>query len=173
MKKSAMILSLGLVTVLFLTSGCGPGLPDGMPKLYPTTVTITVDGKPAEEAYVTAFPTDASFTWPLGGMTDAQGKISFIVDGKYEGAPEGELIICVKKTRTVTGPTYDTPRPTESLSDIQAWEAQCEKEREEYLVVGADYNVKETSPLKMTVTKGKNAETFDIPEDGTQIKFAQ
>lgn len=174
MKKIAIIFSLFAVAALALTTGCGQKLPAGMPKLYPTTVTITVDGKPVADAYVTAYPDDPAFTWPLGGMTDANGQISFIVDGKFEGAPAGELTICVKKTRNETGPTFDTPRPTgEGLAAIQAWEAQCEKERSEFLVVGTDYNAKETSPLKMTIAKGSNAQTFDIPEDGTQIKFGE
>ena len=173
MKKTAIIFSLFAVAALALTTGCGQKLPDGMPKLYPTNVTITVDGNPVEAAMVTAFPADPAFNWPIGGSTDAAGNVTLVTAGQYPGAPAGELTICVMKTRNVYGPTYDTPKPTDSRESSLAWDRAVEKERTEFRMVGVEYNSKETSPLKMTIQKGKNTEKFDIPEDGTQIKFAK
>ena len=172
MKKSILALSLGLFVVLGLAAGCGPKLPDGMPALYPTEITITVDGQPVENALVSAFPASATFTWPIGGKTDASGKVALMTDGKYSGAPEGELTVCVIKNRDVHGETFNTPKPTDSYDSARAWERKVTSELQTFRVVGVDYNAKETSPLKMTIKKGSNAETFDIPEDGTQIKFA-
>ena len=176
MKKTAIIFSLFAVAALALTAGCGQKLPDGMPKLYPTSITITIDGKPMEEINVNLYPKTAGTLAGLAifGRTDANGVAKIQTNGLYDGCPEGEFAVCASKTRTVHGPTmsnYDGSPLEEAAA--RAFAEKVENEREEFLVVGADYNAKETTPLTMSVAKGKNAQTFDIPEDGTQTKFAK
>ena len=168
MKRALVVLCcLAAVAVV----GCGPKLPDGMPKLYPTAVTITSDGQPVADAPVQAFM--PGFSWPIAGVTDASGRAELSVQGQFPGAPAGELTVTVRKLRIVDGPTKQAqPDPPEDYGEHLAWSAQVQAEEEQFLLGGEEYTDAENSPLKITVVKGKNDLSLEIPSDEVQIKFA-
>ena len=169
MKKAAMIFAL-ILAVEMLSVGCNKTpLPEGMPKLYPTTLTFTLDGKPLEGAIISCYPGILGFNWPIGGTTNAQGKIDLFTAGKFQGAPEGDLTICVKKMRTEEGPSAANKPEKMTLDEQIALSKKMAEERKFFYIVGPQYEAKESSPLKVTITKGKNAPAaFDISEDGTE-----
>lgn len=167
MKRFAIILSF-CVAVSLLIVGCGgQKTPDGFPKIYPTTVTVTVDGKPTEGAAVTLIPGTAS-NWPIAGVTDATGVAIIRTGGEYVGAPEGEMTVCIVKKTEDLGPRAATP-PTPD-EDLLERNTVITRETTITRDTPAEYADAGTSPLKMTVKAGKNAETFDVPFDGTVIK---
>lgn len=170
MKIFAIILSLFATVVVFIVGCGGQKLPDGMPKLNPTTVTLTVDGKPFAGGIISLFPATGTFQWSVSGVTDESGQAIIKTHGNYNGAPEGEMRVCVQAVRNIEGETSATEMPTDDYDKMVAWQKAVQDERQTFLVAGAEYGAAETTPLTMTISKGKNSQTFDIPEDGTQIK---
>lgn len=173
MKKSAMFLSFGVLVVLGLSAGCGgQKLPDGMPDLYPTVITLTVDGAPYSGAMIYLHPTAAGDTarWSFNGITNEAGKAVIKAQGSYDGAPEGEMKVCIQAERNVEGPTSKTERPNDDYNALVKWDAAVLEERQTFLVAGKEYGEAATTPLTMTIKKGSNEATFDIKDDGTQIK---
>lgn len=165
------LVALCCLVVLALV-GCGPKLPDGMPKLYPTAVTITSGGQPVADAPVQAFLD--GFTWPINGVTDANGRAELMVQGQYPGAPAGDLVVTVRKLRVVDGPTKQAqPEPPADYNEHLEWGAAVQAEEEQFLLGGEEYSDPQKSPLKITVTKGKNDLVLEIPSDEVQIKFAK
>lgn len=176
MKRFALFLCLFAASVLTLI-GCGQKLPDGIPPLNPVLITVTIDGEPMEGIGVNAFPKESAAFSGLTffGKTDAAGVAEMMTNGLYSGLPEGEMILCAEKTLSVDGPTkiaQANKPPINDRDELTAYSIQVEKERTEFRIIGTDYNTKETSPLSLTVKKGKNNLSFDIPKDGTQLKFA-
>ncbi|MDR0703577.1 MAG: carboxypeptidase-like regulatory domain-containing protein [Planctomycetaceae bacterium] len=116
--------------------------PEGMPTLYPCTITIIQDGKPLAGAMVTLYTESSEDRrWPPGGTTNPQGVISIKVLGKYSGAPAGTYKVTVEKqeTENVDSNSYYTI----SLVETQ------------YI------NVQDT-PLKIDVTPQGVNQTFDV-----------
>ncbi|MBR5757707.1 MAG: hypothetical protein IKX88_03815, partial [Thermoguttaceae bacterium] len=69
----ALIISL-LVLPLAALCGCGEKTPPDMPKLFPTSITITQEGTPVEGASVQLLKKDdLYYKWLAGGVTDATG----------------------------------------------------------------------------------------------------
>jgi len=173
MTKTSLYFSLILCCCLIGPAGCRKQeLPAGMPPLSPVVLTFTVDGQPLVKGDVKLVDQNNTNKWAIGGVTDENGVLTVMTQGIYNGAPQGDYAVCVTKVRDVPGPSASEPKPS-SQGEYMAWCEQCTKELEQFLVVGTDYNQAETTPLTLTVKKGKNSETFDIPEDGTQIKFAE
>ena len=87
-----------LLCLVLLLSGCAAeGLPDGMPKPYPTVITIIQDDQPLEGASVVLVPMDPSNTWHAGASTDATGKAVLLTHVKYSGVVPGKYYIVVSK----------------------------------------------------------------------------
>ena len=87
---------------LLLLAGCG----DGMPKCYPVSGTVYVDGKPLEGEFdgtirfVSATP-DAKYGRPATGRIDAKGHFTLTSFKDGDGCPKGkygvELYVYQKK----------------------------------------------------------------------------
>ena len=92
-----------LALAVFVTTGCGgQRLPDGMPRLYPVSVTVTQEGTPLANATVSLFPEDAALQqWAPMGTTDAAGTAELFVNGLYKGAPLGTFKVAVSKREAV------------------------------------------------------------------------
>lgn len=94
--------------------GCGQKLPSDLPRLYPTTLVITQEGKPLGDATITMNAEGSK--WPVTGLTDANGEAKMFVNGMYEGAPEGTYKVIVNKTETEEP---DLPPPPENADPQQ------------------------------------------------------
>ena len=74
-----------------IVCGCskGPKKPADLPKLNPTTVTVTYDdGTPVEGATVAFLSSQTGGrTWNLTAVTDAAGKITLKTDGNWTARP--------------------------------------------------------------------------------------
>jgi hypothetical protein len=136
-----IIVSMTLLVCVSVV-GCKPKLPDGMPTLYPCTITITQEGSPLSGASVTlnSLETSDGKTWVPGGMTDSNGIANIKVLGAYSGAPVGTYKVTVKKngTEEVTNNSFYT------LSFVE----------DQYT------NVQKT-PLEIEVTTEGTKQTFD------------
>jgi hypothetical protein len=119
-----------ICAALTLFPACSSQLkPDGLPKLYPLTLTLTQDGVPLDGASVSLFADDGVSTWTIGGTTDASGNMSPKTHGKFPGIPAGTYKVCVVKIETVPS-------------------ARPEQDPDEYDVV----DVKLRSPITTTLT---------------------
>ena len=111
--KHNFFLLLPLALVLAVSLGCGPKMPQGMPKLYPATVTVNFDdGKPVGGASVIFRLTDPVLprTWLHSGTTDSEGKVNLMTDGEYPGIPAGKYTVTIEKYE-VEGTTAKTAEP--------------------------------------------------------------
>lgn len=87
-----------------ILSGCDrKNPPDGMPELFPVTVTITQDGGPLADAAVELVPDDENL-WGAGGRTNGSGKATIHTRGVYSGASPGTYKVYVTKKETVEIP---------------------------------------------------------------------
>ena len=138
---------------ILLFSGCGEPRPDGMPKLYPVTLTLEQEGKPLAEATVILVP-QFPCTWTVGGITDTSGRVQLKTHGKHDGAPAGNFKICVRKT-IIEG---------ESLSLLDRPTAP----RQYYEGVEPEYGNAETTPLEINIEPKR--QTFPPFDAGKAIK---
>ena len=116
--RSALIFSVATLIV-----GCvGQKTPPDMPKLRPTTITITQEGAPCADASVQLLKKDdLTYKWLAGGKTDAMGKCVVKTQGQYNGAPEGDFTVVVYKTvRNESETRKNTPEPTDP-AEAQKW----------------------------------------------------
>lgn len=165
MKNFSAATSAFLLFLTFAVCGChNEDKPAGMPKLYPVNITVKVDGKPCEEVMVTLVPT-APFQWPVAGKTGPDGAVRLQTQGRFNGAPEGEAVICLEKVSHEDGETSKTQQPFDPVGASQ-WMQKVQEERVTTAVIGTEYNDVATSPLKIDVKKGKNNETFEVPYSG-------
>ena len=72
-------------------------MPDGVPKLYPVSVSVTQEGKPLAGATVMLRYADPSAgTWAVTGRTEADGVAKLYTNG-YPGAPAGTFKVVLDK----------------------------------------------------------------------------
>ncbi|MBQ1278652.1 MAG: carboxypeptidase regulatory-like domain-containing protein [Thermoguttaceae bacterium] len=143
--------------------GCGQKLPDGMPKLNPTTIKVIQDGQPLADAMITLQSADGSSKWSSGGTTDATGVATIVTHGQYKGAPTGKYKVAVSKT--VGEGTPPPPKP---------YDAESERVYNEYIASGATYTeffvvdpqfrLVDTTPLELEVVDGKNDLEVNVGE---------
>jgi predicted small lipoprotein YifL len=147
MKNIFPIVSL----IIFITlTGCGTKLPDGIPKLYSVTVTVTQDGLPLENANVLLSGTDK---WISTGTTNAQGIVSLYTQGKYPGVPEGTFKVSVAKIGEEG--EKPPPRPFDAESERIYKEYQKSgKKYKQFNVIPEQYRKPETTPLQIEIKKG-------------------
>jgi len=161
-----MQIRLSLITLLAVCvlSGCdGEKRPAGFPPIFPCEITITQGGKPLEGALVRLMPEGTS-SWVIGGNTNASGTATIRTD-KYAGVPAGTFKVTVSKI-------YETPtqiqKPAETgttFAEWEAWRAAMDAEkRPRYKHVKEEFENVDQTPLSITITKGKNKETFDLGE---------
>jgi hypothetical protein len=134
--------------VCFSVSGCKQRLPEGMPPLYPCTITLIQDGKPLAHASVVFYPSDPENFWSLAGSSNTQGVIEMTTNGPYKGVPAGVYKIAVEKV---------------SSEDVDA---------NHYCVVNLvdpQFGKRETTPVQIEIkpskTKGINDQTIDLGKE--------
>ena len=146
------LLSLGILT------GCGPKLPDGMPKLYPVTITVTQDGAPLEGANIVLSGVD---DWISTGSTNSQGVAQLFTQGRYPGVPAGTLKVTVTKVGTEGEPPPPNPIDAESARIYQEYQ-QSGKTYRQFHVIPADYRQEATTPLTVEVKQGVRNVTVNV-----------
>ena len=147
-----------LAMFFLLLTGCTEKRPEGLPKLYPLTITLTQQGKPLPGAAITLFPEGANIKWACGGTTDEQGNASVRTHGIYNGAPEGTLKMAVFCNFS------DAADQLKTLNPESPEYAQLLKAHPWYNVVPKSYREQETTPLQIVVKPETNSVTIDIPE---------
>jgi len=138
------LLALGIIV------GCGPQLPDGMPRLYPVTITVTQDGVPLEGANIVLSGVDY---WVSTGSTDSQGIARLYTQGRYPGVPEGTHNVTVTKVGTEGEPPPPNPFDAESARIFQEYQQSGQTFRQ-FHVIPANYRDAATTPLTVEVTRG-------------------
>jgi hypothetical protein len=137
-------------------------MPDGMPPLHPTKITIKQEGSPLAGATVSLVnAADPHYRWVVGGRTDANGLCQINTHGQYPGAPEGKYKVIVYKTITLESETRQQPIP----SDTQAARAYYDKiatEEKSYDIVDIKYKKADTTDLEIEIKRGSNIQEFDV-----------
>ena len=124
--------------------------PDGLPTLYPCTITIKQDGKPLEGADILLYDPAITDRWIVAGQTDTSGVAVLRTHGQFPGAPEGRFKVVVSKTESEgRGWSGDEPRAT--WEDIKV-----------YSFVAKEYGNRESTPLEIVIDGKKKSETFDL-----------
>ena len=133
--------------------GCGPKLPDGMPKLYPVTLKVTQEGTPLEGATVVL--AGGADVWTATGITDAQGLTILHTEGRYPGVPEGTFKVSVTKTISEgeRPPSRPMPGDEEALKRYREYQ-QSGKSFRQFHTTPLEYRSTETSPISAEIKKG-------------------
>lgn len=166
-KKFIIAHALSLLTCCVAFVGCaGEKTPPDMPKIYPTTITITQAGAPCPGASVQLMKKDdLNYKWFAGGVTDDNGVCVIRTLGKYLGAPEGDFNVVVYKTTMLESETRkNQPTPPEDPTELREWMKKVDEEEKEFEEVDPKYKRIETSDLTISIKAGKNAETFEVGE---------
>ena len=164
MTRFTTLIAAVLSALAAASFGCvGEKTPPDMPKLQPTTITITQEGAPCPDADVQLLKKDdLTYKWFAGGVTDASGKCVIRTLGKYNGAPEGDFTVVVYKTvRNESETRKNTPEPTDP-AQAREWIKKVAEEEKEFDMIDVKYKKIDTSDLMISIVKGKNEQTFDV-----------
>jgi len=144
--------------VLCLTvAGCGgEPRPDGLPELFPVTLTFTQEGEPCVEAIVTLIP-ESDSPWGTGGITDANGRVAVRTHGKFLGAPAGRYRVTISKTESgVAGPA---PADMFTVQTIQTFH-----------LIDPTYADFASTPLIIEVEANRRGNSFPPFELGERVR---
>ena len=157
------IFSLLLIFSFGLLSGCGgKKLPDGMPKLYPVSISVTQEGKPLADASISFRYPNNSAPWAVGGQTDTAGKAKLYTNG-YPGAPLGQFNVVIFKQDNVglkeRGEAEGRLDPDAGKIKVRIW--SC---------VEPQYNDPNKTPIHVEITE--KTKTVDI-DAGPAVQIEQ
>jgi len=151
--------SLILVMLVILTGCQTKPLPEGFPKLYPVSVTITQESKPFEGAKVVLFSADNSVHWIVSGQTGSNGVAKLVTRGEHKGTPVGEFKVCVTKI-------YDEPVDPEPTNpgDWKIWSENLRNHPpKSFSLVEKEFGDIQTTPLSVRISAdGEKNFTFDV-----------
>ncbi|MDR0705339.1 MAG: hypothetical protein LBF88_10175 [Planctomycetaceae bacterium] len=137
-----------ILLVCFSIAGCKQRLPEGMPPLYPCTITLIQDGKPLDLASVSFYASDTENFWALAGTSNDQGVIEMTTNGPYKGVPAGVYKITVEKVKS---------------EDIDV-NRYCMVS-----LVDPQFGKRETTPIQIEIKpskkKGVNDQTIDLGKE--------
>jgi hypothetical protein len=152
---SSIILVFWLFPVL---TGCNKeAQPKGLPKLYPTTLTIIQDGVPLVDANIVVVNENyASNPWSAGGVTDERGQVHLRTEGKYSGAPAGTYKVMVTK---IEEPDIELPEDSTSPEYIKKIK---EIENNTFAVVDDKFTKLDATPLKVEITPSSKNFELDV-----------
>ena len=165
-QMSSRIAFWGLI-LLLVTSGCGgPQKPEGMPPLYPCSITIIQDESPLAGAIVSLVSPSGDGKWSSSGQTDEKGIAKLITYGQFQGAPEGSYHVTVSK-RISDG---DPPKPNVDENGrvlgppVLVVPSYIE-------LIALEFTSSKTTPLTIEVKPAKkgNDQTFDVGKS-VQVK---
>jgi hypothetical protein len=141
--------------MLFLT-GCSQKLPEGMPKLYPTKLTLTQENTPLAGAVVQIFANDPSLAkWGASGVTDTNGVVELKVNAKYKGVPAGTYKVTVAKKEIEPHPHPEWGNLPDGDPKFHQYRAESMKLKS-YDFVEMKFGSLNTTPLEIEVKTGSN-----------------
>ncbi|MCL2118665.1 MAG: carboxypeptidase-like regulatory domain-containing protein [Planctomycetaceae bacterium] len=149
-----------LVLLLF-QGGCGggPQKPEGMPPLYPCSITIIQDETPLAGAVVSLISPDGDGKWSSSAQTDEKGVAKLITYGQFQGSPAGTYHVTVSK-RVSDG---EPPKP--NVDENGRVLGPPTLVVPSYIeLVAMEYTSSKTTPLTIEVKPAKkgNDQTFDV-----------
>ena len=109
-KKLLLTYCLTIILTFLVYSGCsGNNRPKELPRLFPVTLTITLDDQPLGDANVLlCAENEADVKWTIGGWTNADGEVTIGTQGQFSGSPSGKFKVCVVKSEVIKK-DQDTP----------------------------------------------------------------
>jgi hypothetical protein len=147
------------IFVLLIVNGCSQSIHEGLPSLYPCSITVIQNGKPLAEANVSLIRLDGETKWIVCGVTNSSGVATIQTQMRYSGAPEGKYKVRISKTvsegQAKLVPSGDAEQPL-STGDIPS-----------YFVIDPKYDHFNTTPFEISINNSKNKESFDV---GQSIK---
>jgi hypothetical protein len=136
------------VGICFIGTVIGCSKPPNLPKQYPVSGTITLDGKPLAGAGIMFLPRGETRGNGAMAMTDPAGKYTLKTDHGGPGAPEGEYAVTISKVVNRDGTPY-VPNPNVAEAG----------ERE---TLPGTYSNSMNTVLTATVPKGGNTINFEL-----------
>lgn len=159
-----MLGTLMAVSLCLPLCGCGKKqkLPDGIPDLQPTTITITQDNKPLEGASIAFLPIEASNSWNAGGITDATGKAIIKTLSKYDGVAAGEYRILITKREAEANTTVVPDQNTDPEGYSKYMRESSQKKTVDYDLIDPKFSKISSNTETINVTTGTNEKTIDV-----------
>ena len=152
-----------MLLLVLAAAGCGgPKKPDGLPALYPLTIHVTQEGKPLADATVSLVTPDGSMKWVVGGVTNADGNAKMVTHGKFDGAPEGNFSVMILKTINEGVDEYNAAMTQGDTAAAKKIEVNM------WQLVGDDYTLPKTTPIKVDVKK--NTKLLEV-DAGPAVKI--
>lgn len=138
--------------------GCsGQSIPDDLPELYPTTLTVHQSGTPLVGASVQLVAADPALQkWVSGGSTNEKGEVVVMTHGKFEGAPVGKFKVTVNKTLTEGQSAGNDPGVSNPVKI--------------YDLVETKFRSITTTPVEVEIMAGEN--NLDVIDVGVAVKDA-
>ncbi|MDR2707109.1 MAG: hypothetical protein LBC02_15155 [Planctomycetaceae bacterium] len=138
------------------------GIPSDLPKLTPCIITVTQEGQPLVDANVTLYNSNGDNRWLAGGITDANGIVKVVTNGRFAGAPSGTFNVVIMKFESdiVESP----PRPQETDQEYVQWMEKYSQQKptDVYTLVEKFNTDPEKSPHKLEISGSKPVTvTFD------------
>lgn len=150
---------------LLFFQGCGgPPKPDGLPDLYPCSITVTQENQPLAGALITLVPkTGGSLNWAVDGTTNANGVAEIKTAANFKGAPAGDYIVRISKTELSPSAVSETA-PSDPVEYDKWVRAKSSEVRIATRMVKEEFDDVKKTPHSITVAQGKNEATFDVGE---------
>ncbi|MDO5566319.1 MAG: hypothetical protein Q4G59_06645 [Planctomycetia bacterium] len=149
---------LTLVFFVVISAGCkGEKRPKGFPELYPVTLEVLNEGKPAEDVAITLVSKDQSIRWSVGGRTDASGKAILMTHGQYRGVPSGDYSVTMTKT--------DMDNKEEFLTGLDETKKDSGGEKKcynTYSLIDQKNNDAKTSGLELKVEDKGTTQSYEL-----------
>jgi len=143
---------IALSLVVFPLTGCSEKRPDGMPKLYPASITVTMDGTPLAAAMVQLYAEDsANSQWGPGGITTASGIAELQTNGRYQGAPLGVYKVAVSKQEMDKHPNPEWANLPPDDPNYRRY-MQIAENLKAFEVVAPEFSQLSKTPLKIEIT---------------------
>lgn len=146
--------------------GCGKkqNLPDGMPKPYPTIITVIQEGKPLEGASIALIPVEASNSWNAGAVTDATGKAAIKTLNKYEGGVPGKYRIVITKRESDKSKFTSPPdQQTDPQGYAKFIQDSMREKLDSYDLIDPKFGkISDDAELMIDVVESKNEKTIDV-----------
>lgn len=138
-----------LTAAMLLGSGCGSASDPDLPKLFPVSGIVTLDGAAVARAQVSFIPQGSTPGSGTMGMTDAAGKYELTTMHQGAGAPAGEYKVVISKLVQPDGSEF----PPQANLDMMS---TPHKE-----LIPRQYSDLEQTKLTATVAEGGGS--FDFP----------